>query len=148
MERGVRIMGFDNTVPNADNYGLDDISAMQENFELLESAQVVDEGSTSDGEYIRFENGLQICWGYQLGEIDTSTAAWQHISHFPASFDDIVFMALSPLRDSDGHTAVIELAYSCSFDYTYSHDRWRISYRGSDNGILTDTAPLAIGRWK
>ena len=54
-------MAYDSTIPALGNLISNDIPAMQENFSLLESAQVVDEGSTSDGYYIRWENGWQIC---------------------------------------------------------------------------------------
>jgi hypothetical protein len=54
-------MAYSPLVPNANNTVGTDLTAMQENFSLLESAQVVDEGSTADGDYWRFEDGLQIC---------------------------------------------------------------------------------------
>ena len=40
---------IDTTIPNSSNNVGDDLSAIRENFELLASAQVVDEGSTADG---------------------------------------------------------------------------------------------------
>ena len=141
-------MAVDTTIPSSSNNVGDDLSAIQENFELLASAQVVDEGSTADGDYIRYENGFQICWGYKLGDIDTSTAAWQNISDFPAPFDDVVFMELSPLRDAEIYVGLIELANNCVFNYDYRRTQWRISYRGDDNGILTEVVLLAIGWWK
>ena len=36
---------------------------IRENFQLLEDSQVVDEGLTTDGDYIRYENGWQVCAG-------------------------------------------------------------------------------------
>ena len=53
-------MAYDGTIPALGNLISNDIPAMQENFSLLESAQVVDEGSTADGDYIRYENGWQL----------------------------------------------------------------------------------------
>ena len=53
-------MSVDTTIPDSSNNVGNDLSAIRENFELLASAQVVDEGSTSDGDYIRYENGWQI----------------------------------------------------------------------------------------
>ena len=142
-------MAVDTTIPNSSNNVGNDLSAIRENFELLASAQVVDEGSTSDGEYIRFENGLQICWGYKLGDIDTSdTFVWQEISDYPASFDSVVFMALSPIRGEESYEALIELMNNFVFNEGRKTFQWRINYRGSDNGILTEVALLAIGRWK
>ena len=53
-------MAYDGTIPSLSNQIGNDIPQMQENFSLLESAQVVDEGSTQDGDYIVFENGWAI----------------------------------------------------------------------------------------
>ena len=53
-------MAVDTTIPSSSNNVGNDLSAIRENFELLASAQVVDEGSTADGDYIRYENGWQI----------------------------------------------------------------------------------------
>jgi hypothetical protein len=48
-------------VPDANNTVGSDLTAMYDNFVALESAQIVDSGSTADGDYWRFEDGLQIC---------------------------------------------------------------------------------------
>jgi len=48
-------------VPDANNTVGSDLTAMYDNFVALESAQIVDSGSTADGDYWRFADGLQIC---------------------------------------------------------------------------------------
>ena len=82
-------MAYDGTIPALGNLISNDIPAMQENFSLLESAQVVDEGSTADGDYIRYENGWQICikYGIELSVLSGESSMdgeW----HFPADFSN------------------------------------------------------------
>ena len=76
-------MAYDGTIPALSNLISNDIPAMQENFSLLESAQVVDEGSTEDGDYIRYENGWQIFFREDV--FDTTTWSSQHFD-FPNSY--------------------------------------------------------------
>ena len=146
-------MAFDKTVPDPDNFGLDDISAMQENFSLLESAQVVDEGSTSDGDYIRFENGWQICIKEEVTLTYDSSNSLIYDWDYPVSFSEKP-TALGNIIDSTGGLD----------NEARTNSLFRMDTRGTptesvkltlfnDNDPFTEdyeayAAGLAIGRWK
>ena len=141
-------MGFDNTVPDPDNYGLDDIPAMQENFSLLESAQVVDEGSTSDGDYIRYENGWQIC----IFTFTDSNATFEEVGNVyrSESFDNIYFpndFVENPKVISTSNKG-LENIFGAKFNIELNYiDSFRV-YSPVDRNQDIIESFIAIGRWK
>lgn len=38
------------------------IPGLASNFQALDGSQIVERGSNENGEYVRWENGLQVCW--------------------------------------------------------------------------------------
>ena len=146
-------MAYDSTIPSLSNLIGDDIPQMQENFQLLEDSQVVDEGSTADGDYIRYENGWQICWNAEYSitldtsrndhfedvvlpndflddsyiakiEIDAETENWEEL-------DDRICTTSTRDFETNGFTFIIFKANGNDFDGT--------------SGSLHY---FAIGRWK
>ena len=146
-------MAVDTTIPSSSNNVGNDLSAIRENFELLASAQVVDEGTTSDGDYIRYENGWQIC-------ISTVTTGEISIDETEGALyingDDIsVTFASSFLEeDWDNHEVSISLKARGgnlliaprAFRHNPTFDFRVLSAR--DRTTSTSVIAIAIGRWK
>ena len=137
-------MGFDNTVPDADNYGLDDIPAMQENFSLLESAQVVDEGSTADGHYIRYENGWQIC--VRIAEVDFTVGENFNDFDYPQTFANPIFVSWG-IHSFSMNSDDKDVASDC---FIRARSQWNFYVNTSSSSATTDASVVmtAIGRWK
>ena len=144
-------MSVDTTIPSSSNNVGDDLSAIRENFELLASAQVVDEGSTSDGDYIRYENGWQIC---RYRDNDTEPKASGRIGDdwdYPQSFISepsvsaiITNLRVSPSRAELGLTEISSIS-ATSCDYDTHRVEGKTNFSGGD---LADFILIAIGRWK
>ena len=148
-------MAVDTTIPSSSNNVGDDLSAIQENFELLASAQVVDEGSTSDGDYIRYENGWQIC---VIDEILLSYANAGSSStrilgtwSFPVDFNSTdITVLLNSVENAGIDSDYRDLAVSPD-DFTSSSVRlnaYSLNYDLTDNNVEFNVTAFAIGRWK
>src|SRR5690606_18429444 len=97
-------MVYDPTIPALNNYIGDDIEKIRENFAELAGSRIVEMGSNSNGTYVRWENGLQICWRSvsQTGRAPT-TQTTQSLTvyrdfytwSFPAAFS-VAPMVLAP----------------------------------------------------
>ena len=153
-------MAYDSTIPALGNLISNDIPAMQENFSLLESAQVVDEGSTADGDYIRYENGWQICWftDYSVAEDFTDelsssvlyrTESGEKDWNLPNSFvDDNYYIAGTANRDVAGSPFIsgcIGDAKKVSNDLAQYA---AVTIRTVENSFNVNYHVIAIGRWK
>src|SRR5690606_11427853 len=55
-------MAWNPNVPTVTNRVQDDLDAIRENFQHLDQSRIVEMGSNANGEYVRWENGLQVCW--------------------------------------------------------------------------------------
>jgi len=125
---------------------------IRENFQLLEDSQVVDEGSTADGDYIRYENGWQICF---IRSLDTSGMSSGEISErewsFPVNFDIFTpYVVAAPSgRDIDENDNKIDMEGINDWEATDYYSTI-LQYRwNGDQGISVPYfAALAIGRWK
>ena len=93
-------------VPDVNNTVGSDLTAMYDNFVALESAQIVDSGSTADGDYWRFENGLQICLGNTFTADVTTPKGAGYVSseitwNFPVDFlGSFSYQGISTIRAS------------------------------------------------
>ena len=107
MERGVR-MSYNPNVPDFDNIAYDDLQKMKENFQILaniatsredilslavEAGDILDSRivehnlnilSPSNGYYVRWENGLQVC--YHRMNIGTPSGVQSFSWTYPAAF--------------------------------------------------------------
>ena len=142
-------MAFDSTIPALGNLISNDIPAMQENFSLLESAQVVDEGSTSDGDYIRYENGWQVCISPVANIPDdyttrdyakrTNAGSWYNWT-YPVDFSEIPSVSTTSISGQGsvfGAQANVE-STNC--------DIYVLAIDDGEGG--QDLKAIAIGRWK
>src|SRR5690606_28108443 len=80
-------MAYDPTIPALNNYIGDDIPKIMANFVELAGSRIVEMGSNSNGTYVRWENGLQVCFVRGVafvgdGTSDEKTGSWTH----PAAF--------------------------------------------------------------
>ena len=147
-------MAYDGTIPELGNLISNDIPAMQENFSLLESAQVVDEGSTADGYYIRYESGWQICTTWIQLDYATSTTLSDEWS-FPVSFasgNDTIVNFIADEADRNLSTSRTNLTLQGLFsdnDYETSAQlkQW-VTGGGLDTEDYIRAQVFAMGRWK
>ena len=138
-------MAVDTTIPNSSNNVENDLSAIRENFELLASAQVVDEGSTSDGYYIRWENGWQICT-VEYGVDLTSTSSANDV---PMSFIDAEqFTGYGGVDNADPGSGGDGQAIVRAFTRLTQPDRFQFRCNGDGDSSDFKIVGIAIGRWK
>ena len=111
-------MAYNPDVPSFDNYGVEDLNKMRENFQILaniatrredilslavETGDILDSRivehnliilSPSNGYYVRWENGLQVCWHSDVRRFPIEskygdTFYYGQVTwHFPAVFLD------------------------------------------------------------
>src|SRR5690606_23232753 len=82
-------MAYDPTIPALNNYIGDDIAKIRENFAELAGSRIVEMGSNSNGTYVRWDNGLQVCWHVATMARDDDTSQPSRLRYdwtFPASF--------------------------------------------------------------
>ena len=146
-------MAYDSTIPALGNLISNDIPAMQENFSLLESAQVVDEGSTNDGDYIRYENGWQVI--VRETYIPSSEISVDNTLSFdlPQSFSEVfagsfsletTFWGTGGSEREDAAKTLNGLLFSAG-DSAIRFRFYDVSYDSSED---LPVQIVAIGRWK
>ncbi len=110
----------------------------------LSSAGVVDEGSTAEGDYIRFENGWQICIEYIVDESwDFSSQGNMHQSgtksyNYPISFTTCYYNSASP--DANRIWAMLDIS-----DTQWNNVRLSAALDRTGNRSIK---LFAIGRWE
>ena len=128
---------------------------IRENFQLLEDSQVVDEGSTNDGDYIRYENGWQICFGdntianFTIDESDGNfyrNISGESTTDLPVSFVNENFTPLVFLgRDS----AVFSETIGVTHTIVSSNSDFRFYVKDDVSSTIDlEYSWVAIGRWK
>jgi len=144
-------MAYSPLVPNANNTVGADLTAMQENFSLLESAQIVDSGSTADGDYWRFEDGLQMCIFDFIVTNDASTLPLYYIWSFPFPFIELPAVSAIQGIDATGSPdlpAKINVGIRGTNSNTNQIELNYVDLLGAatNQGIVSRLT--AIGRWK
>ena len=146
-------MAVDTTIPNSSNNVGDDLSAIQENFELLASAQVVDEGSTADGDYIRYENGWQVCISKEFtldatrergSGVYSSSSEERKTWNYPFDFTNVLWVQGTSLR---GAETDICKANGRGVDINNAATVYLFNIDGSQTDRNKNYV-IAIGRWK
>jgi len=142
-------MAYDPTIPALNNYIGDDIPKIMANFAELAGSRIVEMGSNSNGTYVRWENGLQICFVRATAftgdsTSDIKTGDWTH----PAAFTSPP--AIVGRNAQNQASPVWYLEVNPGVGTAVTSVFWR-AYR--ESGVWTPTAnyPLhyiAIGRWK
>jgi|GEM_PF-6111638 len=138
-------------VPNANNTVGSDLTAMYDNFVALESAQIVDSGSTADGDYWRFEDGLQICTNFindflletndlKGGIYRSSVIAW----NFPMAFNSQseIYFNVNFSTTSSGQWVGV------SYPKSNTEGTWQGYSNQSASQNQGSVVYFAIGRWK
>ena len=131
-----------------------DLTALQPHVAALLDSRIVEMGSNANGEYVRWENGLQICWADRSvinwpaqttaneGSYYASDFTWT----FPASFIDTnIVITASPGYVGTASTWGATTIYHTSITTTSVILRlWTTHSRPStSNGVA-----VAIGGWK
>jgi len=150
-------MAYDPTIPALNNYIGDDIPKIMANFAELAGSRIVEMGSNSNGTYVRWENGLQICWRSvsQTGR-SPSAQTTQSLTvyrdfytwSFPAAFSVApMVLAPNPRLFSGDSAATYHMAtgYIGSVTVTSAGIIYE-SLKTFD--AIEQEALLAVGRWK
>ena len=128
-----------------------DLTALQPHVAALLSSRIVEMGSNSNGEYVRWENGLQVCWNSRADERSTTTVIGSLYQDdaatmwtFPAAFitSPAVYGTVSRTNDDN-----FRLFFSPNSVTTTS-----VTYRDVATASGTELGRtdqlLALGRWK
>lgn len=111
---------------------------------------VVDAGSNSNGSWIRFASGVQICWANKTGltgvAINTANSGWGYRSSeqsaaFPKGFNSAVRTFATVGANSVGF--LVMAGGSSATDFTWN----LVSGASIDNTGTYSVAVLAIGPW-
>ena len=149
-------MAYDGTIPSLSNQIGNDIPQMQENFELLEDSQVVDEGSTADGDYIRYENGWQVFFIYSVADDFGGDGDYlEEDSDYPQEFLNMDYAVVAtPVHsgNSDFNANISGAGMQNWGLRTRTETFYRIRIYSDDSNFLDGDSIgyslIAIGRWK
>lgn len=158
-------MAYNPDVPSFDNYGVEDLNKMRENFQILaniatsredilslavEAGDILDSRivehnlnilSPSNGYYVRWENGLQICFFRSTSSGTTIT--WT----FPAAFVAVPVVQVSSRRSGGGNPVIMNFTNEPNTtEVTIYKWYWNGSNWANANNEYAHL--LAIGRWK
>lgn len=141
---GNLVIGDDvNTHPSINMYG--------ENLKLS-GTHIVSHGSNSNGEWIRFYNGIQICMKKVTFEKLNITNPWGggytgtgNLGNFPVVFTADPYMIITPIQASGAQ-------WWCSMGVEHRNTSaagWGLIFRGTSiSNAIFYVNVLAIGRWK
>ena len=80
-------MAWNPNIPTVTNRVQDDLDAIRENFQHLDQSRIVEMGSNINGTYVRWENGLQVCFGWVVAFTGDGTSDPKDGTHaLPAGF--------------------------------------------------------------
>ena len=140
-----------NDTPKPDEKLKDSQPLIRENFQLLEDSQVVDEGSTSDGDYIRYENGWQICRDEIVLEYDGDSKYCIKTWSFPQSFNSApeVFANYKTGSAYVSHDELSALRCPSATSSEVLVVQYRVAgMTDFSEGDTVTVYVLSIGRWK
>ena|SRR5690606_31393903 len=128
---------------------LQTVSGLAPHVQALLDSRIVEMGSNANGEYVRWENGVQICFVRGVaftgdGTSDVKTGSWTHPAAF-ASPPAIVGRNSNPEATPIWHVEV-----NPGLDTGITIVFWR-AYRQSGSwpsGVNYPLHYIAIGRWK
>src|SRR5690606_15494900 len=126
-----------------------DVSALAPYVQALLDSRIVEMGSNSNGEYVRWENGLQICFVRGVaftgdGTPGVKTGYWTHPAEF-ASSPAIVGRNTHDFEDPAWHIEVNPGGASGITNVFWRAYRTRTSWTSGTEYLLHY---IAIGRWK
>lgn len=126
------------------------IPGLADNFGLLDGSQIVEQGSNENGRYVRWENGLQVCWDAFSDTRSTTTVTgplyrddaatmWT----FPAAFIGEPIVCGSVSRGDDNYRL-----FFAPHSVTTTSVTYRDVATGSSATLGRSDRLLALGRWK
>src|SRR5690606_16736721 len=128
---------------------LQTVSELAPYVQALLSSRIVEMGSNSNGEYVRWENGLQVCWLASITLVYFSAPQLIATWTFPAAFVGLPVVS---------HHTVGGLPSGAEKRRGFPHIGSRTStsvvlqyYDGTGpfaDGDSVESLPFAIGRWK
>ena len=129
---------------------VNDIESRQNNFAQMPQVSgnvLIENGSNSNGKYVRLGDGTQICWStpYEwTGEFDSGPRTWT----YPISFsgDDPVLLGAPGTRINTSADDTENVHFGIGGNYranTTSAEVYHLSTRGQDFASTV----FAIGRW-
>ena len=138
-------MAYDPTIPALENYIGDDIAKIRENFAELAGSRIVEMGSNANGEYVRWENGLQVCWTNvsETVNITSSSALGGYFGNGTARSFPAAFAARPVVLVTQDEGAFAEALNVLVTGYTVRY-RSISSVSNWSNSVYV----FAIGRWK
>jgi len=156
-------MAWNPNIPTVTNRVQDDLNAIRENFQHLDplapyvqailDSRIVEMGSNSNGTYVRFENGWQVCWFTNnptpnfTARTEGAVSGYIHLDNwtYPAAF--IANPSVVPIGGGRaGGQAQLSLNASITTLSTTRADirLWAWNQVDADVTICR----IAIGRWK
>jgi hypothetical protein len=117
---------------------------MYDNFVALESAQIVDSGSTADGDYWRFEDGVQIVINSGIASFN-SDAQINVDFNFPVNFISGGSYSITANAINSNSSLFYCAATNTSSSITTIYTRHQNS---APQTLDIDINYIAIGRWK
>ena len=138
-----------NELFNNDDEIVEELGPIEGMIDEVASAAVVDEGSTSDGDYIRYENGWQICV-VESGEKDTGITYFDLFDEdpYPASFESVLAKIPGGINRTDGGRHDFKLDWPLDLDYNSDSDTGRMRIYDPEDGMTVRSTLLVIGRWE
>lgn len=131
-------MAYDPTIPALNNYIGDDIPKIMANFAELAGSRIVEMGSNSNGEYVRWENGLQVCF-----DVLSTSASQDTLWTLPAAFIDSEWVFCSGLGASFSSEA-----RAITFQGRTTNSVTLRALTASGGRVSAGAFIIAIGRWK
>jgi len=151
-------MAYHPNIPTSTGVVQDELAQMRDNFQhlaplapyiqaLLDS-RIVEMGSNSNGTYVRWENGLQVCW--QLGlTIDEFFNRYELRKTWllPAMFasETVAFMVVDAVTDNYLKTTLLR---STTSSMPSIGIRALSGFGTYEDGDTVRVSVFAIGRWK
>jgi len=126
------------------------VSALAPYVQALLDSRIVEMGSNSNGTYVRWENGLQVCWLPRLTlPTQSSSQAYANWT-FPAAFVDTNYSVHITQTWQSGDAGAPKVTMAFTQNRAESRCSVRLASKNADlvDGDSWGVALVAIGRWK
>lgn len=125
------------------------IPGLASNFNALADSRIVEMGSNSNGTYVRWENGLQVCWHRQSVTGSGGQFATLEWTYCAAFVEAPIIVSAPAERYVNGTANTTGLFTVHALGPTSTKCNIRYIYDGTfDSTIELFAHLLAIGRWK
>ena len=136
------------TIPHYEDDGDGNAVVDHPNMPEVGSTPLVDSGSNSDGEWTRFADGTQLCWGNsRSGPLPLMSPGDEYEWSFPRPFDSTADLGVVITNDTGGFSGFFieghELLTTSEVRIVYDDN-----YSSLTSGDSAHFHVLAMGRWK